>query len=53
MSEIKIDKDGVEWIIDDVGGTHSEGLGWNPQGIFCGECGNITCKKCPSKDATE
>ena len=31
---------------DDVGGVHDEGLGWNPQGTFCGECGSLTCKGC-------
>lgn len=31
---------------DDVGGVHDEGLGWNPQGAFCGECGSLTCKGC-------
>jgi len=33
---------------DEVGGIHDEGLGWNPQGHFCGECGSLTCKDCPS-----
>ena len=32
--------------IDDVGGEHSEGLGWSPNSIFCGECSNIDCSTC-------
>lgn len=32
--------------IDDIGGEHSEGLGWNPDGIFCGECNNMDCSTC-------
>ena len=32
--------------VDELGGTHSEGLGWNPNGDFCGECGNMTCDDC-------
>ena len=51
MSEqnIKIGTDGVEWITDNAGGTHSEGLGWNPQGVFCGECGTMNCNGCPNQ----
>jgi hypothetical protein len=49
------DKDTVKIAIEDtsykdeVGGIHDEGLGWNPQGHFCGECGNLTCKGCSSE----
>ena len=35
---------------DELGGIHDEGVGWNPNGVFCGECGNITCVDCSSKD---
>jgi hypothetical protein len=40
----------LEPIIDDLGGEHDEGLGWNPDGIFCGECSNETCVGCPSSN---
>ncbi|SDF77903.1 hypothetical protein [Sporomusa acidovorans] len=32
--------------IDEVGGAHEGGCGWNPQGVFCGECSSSTCKGC-------
>jgi hypothetical protein len=31
---------------DEVGGIHEGGCGWNPQGVWCGECSSITCKGC-------
>lgn len=39
-----------EVIIDEIGGVHDEGVGWNPNGVFCGECSNTTCVNCPMKD---
>ncbi len=33
-------------ITDEVGGVHEEGLGWNPNGVFCGECSKMSCKGC-------
>lgn len=49
--EVKID----EWkedygFYDEIGGYHSEGLGWNPQGVFCGECSSMTCIECSFRD---
>lgn len=38
---------------DEVGGVHDEGLGWNPQGVFCGECSNMTCKGCVNEMHTK
>lgn len=35
-----------ETIIDEVGGMHEGGVGWNPKGFWCGECSSITCKGC-------
>lgn len=35
---------------DELGGIHDEGLGWNPNGVFCGECSAITCKGCPNSE---
>lgn len=40
------DDKGVVWIKDVIGGVHSEGLGWNPQGVYCGECGKVSCEGC-------
>ncbi len=38
---------------DGIGGVHDCGLGWNPNGHFCGECSYISCADCrvwrPSK----
>lgn len=34
---------------DDVGGYHSDGMGWNPQSVFCGECTHTTCEGCKSQ----
>jgi hypothetical protein len=31
---------------DPIGGTHSEGQGWDPEGNICGECSFITCEEC-------
>lgn len=33
-------------IKDEFGGEHDEGLGWNPDGKFCGECSMGTCVGC-------
>jgi hypothetical protein len=33
-------------IIDSVGGYHSEGCGWAPNGNFCGECSKTSCEGC-------
>lgn len=41
------------FIMDEVGGVHDEGLGWNPNGVFCGECSNISCKDCKMKNARD
>ena len=31
--------------VDYVGGVHSGGLGWSPNGDYCGEC-NHSCEDC-------
>lgn len=33
-------------IIDSIGGVHDEGVGWAPDGTYCGECSNTTCIDC-------
>lgn len=32
--------------IDILGGRHSAGLGWTPEGDPCGECNKMSCEKC-------
>lgn len=32
--------------IDEIGGTHSGGLGWDPDGEYCGECCKCSCATC-------
>jgi hypothetical protein len=34
---------------DDVGGHHDSGIGWNPNGHWCGECNITSCRDCPNK----
>ena len=38
---------------DEVGGHHDGGIGWNPNGIWCGECVKRTCKGCVNEHLTE
>lgn len=38
---------------DEVGGHHDCGIGWNPNGIWCGECTKGTCKGCINEHLTE
>jgi hypothetical protein len=38
-------KDGSEFY-DYIGGYHSEGEGWDPNGDYCGECGKASCADC-------
>ena len=32
---------------DEVSGYHSEAIGWNPHGIWHGECTRASCNGCP------
>ena len=32
--------------VDELGGIHYHGIGVNPYGYYCGECGRLTCKGC-------
>lgn len=38
----------TEYYIDQLGGIHDFPLGYNPNGVFCGECDSITCCDCPN-----
>lgn len=31
---------------DEVGGHHDSGCGWMPDGHYCGECSQLSCKDC-------
>lgn len=42
-----------EGYYDEVGGYHDCAEGWNPNGVWCGECTNKSCINCPSKDVKE
>ena len=47
--ELVFDENGdkfFELYKDEIGGSHSDGVGWTPYGIFCGECNLSTCKGC-------
>lgn len=39
-----------EWVdcgyVDDVGGHHDSGCGWMPDGTWCGECTQSSCRDC-------
>lgn len=43
-------KNDISGHIDNVGGIHEDGLGWNPNGVACGECSEISCENCSIKD---
>ena len=38
---------------DDIGGFHDSGMGWNPNGNWCGECSKSTCRRCPNTTIKE
>lgn len=45
--------DNDEEYYDDVGGFHDCAIGWNPNGVWCGECTKVSCRDCPSRDSEE
>ena len=45
------DNDGSYY--DEIGGFHSAAMGWNPNGVWCGECTRISCSNCSSRNAKE
>lgn len=40
-----------EAYFDEVGGFHDCAEGWNPNGVWCGECTKASCANCSSKDS--
>lgn len=45
--------DNPEAYYDDVGGFHDSAIGWNPNGVWCGECTRLSCRDCSSRDLME
>ena len=44
-----ISVDGSDYyIIDEIGGVHTDGVGYAPNGHFCGECTRQSCAGCSS-----
>lgn len=42
-----IETDGFDYYIEDsLGGVHTDGVGYAPDGRFCGECNKDTCVGC-------
>ena len=35
---------------DDAGGFHDSATGWNPKGMYCGECTMVSCRDCSNRD---
>ena len=52
-SEIPVNYTGSPVWRDNLGGYYGEGVGRNPQGVFCGECLKETCEGCTNKDAVK
>lgn len=42
-----------EEYVDDVGCLHDCAMGWNPNGVWCGECTRVSGKDCPNRFKTE
>jgi hypothetical protein len=41
--------DGFDYYIEDeLGGVHTDGVGYAPDGSFCGECTKESCEGCPA-----
>lgn len=34
---------------DCIGGFHYDGIGINPNGVFCGECTKMSCEDCSNR----
>jgi hypothetical protein len=45
MEQMK--RKGYDYYIEDsLGGVHTDGVGYAPDGTFCGECTSETCEGC-------
>lgn len=48
-----MEKDGFDYCIkDELGGVHTDGVGYAPDGRFCGECNKNTCVGCEALKKT-
>lgn len=48
---LKIKEKGYDYYItDELGGVHTDGVGYAPDGAFCGECTRESCSGCPAWD---
>ena len=36
---------------DNVGGFHDSAIGYNPNGVYCGECTKLSCQRCKNVDS--
>jgi hypothetical protein len=42
-----METDGFDYYIKDaLGGVHTDGVGYAPDGAFCGECTRMSCEDC-------
>lgn len=48
-----METDGFDYYIkDELGGVHTDGVGYAPDGSFCGECIKTTCVNCEALKKT-
>lgn len=40
-------------VVNEMDGTHEDGIGYNQHGVFCGECGRESCIGCPQNNNKE
>ena len=52
LSTDAIENDESEYT-DEVGGHHDSGVGWNSNGVWCGECSRATCDGCVNQNITK
>ena len=50
---IRNDTTDSENYIDEIGGYHSPGDCYNPNGLYCGECSKRSCINCEFREATD
>lgn len=49
-AEMEISNSDDDCYTDEVGGHHDCGIGWNPNGYWCGECPKLSCEGCVNID---
>ena len=53
INGIEITEYSEEAYEDDVGGFHDCAEGWNPNGVWCGECCALSCRGCVNENLTK